>query len=219
MDGGESAGLSLLLASLGVAGAILVGRAFARSLRNARDRTAEAPVEPKGHPRDAPPEAADPLSAFPCHLGDVVLAHQGEEAWLAGALVFFERLPMAILFIAPDAGGGRAIYAHPAPELSLAWLVPLPADSFAIGPEPPSSLEHDRERFERTRRLPYRVERMGTGAPDVGEKVIVAEYRGKTGDQLLIVAGGGNARAWLGRRLEPGMYDVLPSGKSTLNEI
>lgn len=226
MGGRERSGLSVLVTSLCVAAGLLAGRAIGRALRKSRAGTAE-PVREEGseHPEaslaGAPSSGssdADGLGGFPCHLGDVVLAHHGEEAWLAGALVFHERLPMAILFIAPDAGGGRAIYGHPDPEPSLLWMVPLPAGSLALGAEPPSSIEYERERFERTRRLPYRAERVGTGAPDVGESVIVAEYSAAAGDRILVVIGAGGAHAWRGRRLELGMYDVLPSGKATLGE-
>jgi hypothetical protein len=207
----------LLLAFLSVPVGILAGRAIGRALRkNHRGTPAIVPEARSSEPDENGLPAAT-LDGFPCQLGDVILAHPEEEAWLAGALVFRERLPMAILFIAPDAGGGRAVYARPAPEPSLVWMVPLPQDALAIGAEPPSSIEHERERFERTRRLPYRVERLGTGAPDVGEMVIVAEYSAATGDRILVVVGGGGARAWRGRKLEPGMYDVLPSGKATLD--
>lgn len=220
MGGHERSGLSVLVTSLCVAAGLLAGRAIGRALR--KSRTTAEPAHKEGSEYSEASLAAAPsigssdVDGLPCHLGDVVLTHHGEEAWLAGALVFHERLPMAILFIAPDAGGGRAIYAHPEPEPSLVWMVPLPAGSLAIGAEPPSSIEYEREQFERTRRLPYRVERAGTGAPDVGESVIVAEYSAATGDRILVVIGGGSAHAWRGRQLEPGMYDVLPSGKATL---
>jgi len=210
--------LSLLLAFLGVPLGILAGRAIGRALRRSRAETSGTLDEAPSEPKDAAPPNHDPLDGFPCRLGDVILAHPEEEAWLAGALVFRERLPMAVLFIAPDAGGGRAVYARPSPESSLVWMVPLAEGALAIGAEPPSSIEHERERFERTRRLPYRVDRIGTGAPDVGNPVIVAEYSAAAGDRILVVVGGGSARAWRGRRLEPGMYDVLPSGKATLDE-
>lgn len=221
--------MSLLLASLGVVGGILLGRAMARGLFRTKERRtegahredAEAPQEIAREPT-APAahadSASDALSDFPCQLGDVVLARDGEEAWLAGGLVFRERLPMAVLFIAPDAGEGRAIFARPAPEPSLDWMVPLPAGSLPMGAEPPSTIEHEHERFERSRRLPYRVQRIGSGAPDVGDQVLVAEYSAAAGDRILVIAGGGTARAWRGRRLEPGMYDVLPSGKATLQD-
>ncbi|MEO6418827.1 MAG: hypothetical protein ABIP39_05440, partial [Polyangiaceae bacterium] len=86
------------------------------------------------------------------------------------------------------------------------------------GAEPPSSLEHNGERFDRVRRLPFRAERLGTGAPDVGEEVVVAEYKSLPGERMLVIVGSKVARAWRGMLLEPGMYDVLASGKSTLEE-
>jgi hypothetical protein len=216
----------LLLALLTVPAGIWAGRAIGRALRKPRDEEPETSREDgrgqekiavrAGTLESGSNEADETLGGFPCHLGDVILAHPDEEAWLAGALVFREGLPMAVLFIAPDAGGGRAIYARPAPESSLVWMAPLPPGSLAIGAEPPSSIEHEQERFERVRRLPYRVARIGTGAPDVGDQVIVAEYSAAAGDRILVVIGGGRAHAWRGQRLEPGMYDVLPSGKATL---
>ncbi len=203
------------MASLCVAAGLVAGRALGRAVRRRNGGT--TPREVGDKPGEVA-DAGDALEGFPCHLGDVVLAHPGEEAWLAGALLFREKLPMAALFIAPDAGGGRAIYARPAPDAMFVWLTPLPAGALAIGSEPPSSIEHQRERFERTRRLPYRVERLGTGAPDVGETVVVAEYGAAGGDWIVVVVGGGTARGWRGRRLEEGMYDVLPGGKGTLAE-
>jgi len=208
------------LTSLGVAGGILLGRAIARTLR--RTAGPDPSDDPKngGHDRqgaspDASAEKADSLAQFPCHLGDVILASHGEEAWLAGALVFRERLPMAMLFIAPDAGGDRAIFAKPAPQSSLLWLTPAPSSALVVGGEPPSSLELDQERFERTRRVPYRVDRVGTGAPDVGQEVILAEYTAATGDRLVVVIGREGARAWRGRVLEDGTYDLLPGSPPT----
>jgi hypothetical protein len=211
--------LSLLVASLGLAGGILLGRAIARTLRRGSASNPEpAGSAAEGEKASAAPGAQDgqePLSGFPCHLGDVILASHGEEAWLAGGLVFRERLPMAILFIAPEAGGDRAIYAKPAPESSLLWLAPQAAGALAIGGEPPSSIEHEQERFERTKRAPYHVERIGTGAPDLGSEVILAEYKAATGDRLIVVIGREGARAWRGRRLEEGTYDLLPGNPKT----
>jgi hypothetical protein len=216
--------LSLLVTSLGLAGGILLGRAIARTLRRGAPphdgsrgtgggpKPPEAGGAPDGSGNDGTNE---PLVGFPCHLGDVILASHGEEAWLAGALVFRERLPMAILFIAPDAGGDRAIFARPAPQASLLWLSPAPSSRLVIGKEPPSSLEYEQERFERTRRVPYRVDRIGTGAPDVGQEVILAEYKAATGDRLVVVIGSEGARAWRGRVLEDGTYDLLPGSPPT----
>jgi hypothetical protein len=193
--------LSLLLTSCGVAAGLLLGRAVARALR--------APRTPD--PSNAPARPEDPLADFPCHLGDVLLATNGDEAWLAGALVFREQLPVAALFIAPDAGADRGIFVRSTPPATLLWLAPTAPGTLVIGKEPPASVEHEGVRFERTRRVPYRVERVGTGAPDVGKEVIVAEYSASTGDRLVVITGGtGGERAWRGRVLEEGTYDLLP---------
>jgi hypothetical protein len=221
--------LSILLASLGLAGGILLGRAIARSMRRGRassDATGEEDEEDAKKPETeaeaddrrkekAQRETDASLAAFPCHLGDVILAKHGEEAWLAGALVLCERLPMAVLFIAPDAGGDRAVLARPKPDTSLLWLAPASASSITVGREPPSSLEHENERFERTRRVPYRCERTGTGAPDLGQEVVFAEYKASIGDRLIVLIGSEGTKAWRGRVLEEGMYDLLPGSPPT----
>jgi hypothetical protein len=208
--------VSVLLVSLGVAGGILLGRTIGRTLRRNHpdaDGSKRAPADASRDPSNEDSGLArktEALAGFPCHLGDVIIAADGHEAWLAGALVFSERLPMAMLFIAPDAGGDKAIFARPLPEASLLWLGPIPAAELVVGREPPSSLEHDHERFERMRRVPYRVERSGTGAPDLGQDAILAEYKAATGDRILVVIGSGETRAWRGRPLEEGTYDLLP---------
>ena len=207
--------MSLLVASLGVAGGVLLGRAIARALR--RGPTADSPGAAAEDPKRETPRAEQAktdigaaLATFPCHLGDVILASSGDEAWLAGGLVFSERFPMAVLFIAPDAGGDRAVLARPRPDTSLLWLTPMNPTTLSVGREPPTSIEHENERFERTRRVPYRVQRIGTGAPDVGEEAIFAEYKATVGERLILVVGKEGTRGFRGRLLEEGTYDLLP---------
>ncbi len=218
--------------SAAVAGGILFGRWVARRARapegeggskpnraNASGaEAARATPEPRPAPPPAPKKpAADPLTEFPCHLGDVLMVHGGEEAWLAGALVFFESLPAAALFVAPEAGADRALFVRPNPSPSIVWLMPVPAGEVAVGPEPPTTLEHKGERFERVRRIPFRVERAGTGAPDVGDQALVAEYASGQERLLVIVGTGSPPRVFRGNVLEEGTYDVLAAGKSTLD--
>jgi hypothetical protein len=222
--------MSLLVTAGVVAGGVLFGRLVGRVLwgkRQPENGPAAAGSEngPDRHPpRPAqtqepvkPASGRDPLAEFPCQLGDVVIGAAGEEAWLAGVLIFSERVPTAALFVAPDAGADRALYVRPNPAPTLVWMMPVAESELSIGREPPSTLEHKGERFERVRRLPLHVERAGTGAPDIGDQAVVADYASAAGERLLVVIGSGPARAWRGMTLEPGMYDVLPSGKATLD--
>lgn len=185
----------------------------------------DAPNPPSdGKPKDRKKTARSSRSAeqafasFPCQLGDVILALGSDEAWLAGALLLSEEVPAVALFIAPDAGGDRAVLARPRPVEDILWLSPIAASSLRLGAEPPSSLEHQGERFERLRRLPFRAERHGTGAPDVGDAVVLADYKSASGDRLIVLVGRDTPRAWVGRELNAGMYDVLASGKDSLDE-
>jgi len=160
---------------------------------------------------------SDAFAGFVCRLGDVVVRRlEGDEAWLAGALVLAEERPMAILFIAPDSGGGRAVLVPGPAQTTLAWLTPLAAGQVPLGAEPPPALEHAGTRFERTRRLPVRVQRLGTGAPQVGASAVIGEYAAAGLERLVVVAGSEAALAWRGVSLSAAEYEVLPGGQSTL---
>ena len=75
----------------------------------------DRPAHPVARPRGAPPAAGPPPATFPCKLGDVVVrAAEGDEAWLAGVLMFEEDRPVAALFVAPEAGGNRAVFVRDA---------------------------------------------------------------------------------------------------------
>lgn len=192
---------------------------------------AEAPAQDDG---DAPAEAerkddGDPpaakkkgaarvqLEGFVCQLGDVLMRITGEEAWLAGGVVLSEEIPVAVLFVAPDAVHDCVIYVRARPRDSLLWLEPLDPSAVLVGGEPPSSVEHGGIRFERTRRLPLRPRRIGVGAPDVGDVVVVAEYASTGAERLLVLkANSGVVRAYRGLELERGSYEVIASGDTTL---
>jgi hypothetical protein len=153
---------------------------------------------------------------MPCKLGDVLVRRvEGDEAWLAGALVFYEDRPVGALFVAPEARRDLAVLAREA-RSEVAWLSPAPSAGTLAGREPPSAIEHDGLRFDRTRRTPVRVERVGTGAPQVGATAIVAEYCGPGVERYLLVAGPESTLAWRGVSLTERDYDVLPSGRATL---
>ncbi len=212
-----------------VLGGMALGRMIAKSLvpkgeKADETKGPEAPktTAPKDPPKEPPPVQEPPkdatsLEGFPCQLGDVLTRPGGDEAWLAGAIVFSEDVPVAVLFIAPDAGHDRAIYVRREAESPYFWLKPVDGKDLLSSSEPPSALEHEGVRFERRRRLPLRAKRIGTGAPDVGEEVLVAEYASPGTERMIVVQHAGRARAFHGDMLEASMIDVLPSGKATLD--
>lgn len=212
--------MSLLLVDVAlVGGGFLLGRWLVRTMR-ARS-AARSPAEGEA---EEPAVKGDLLAGFPCKLGDVLVrAAEGDEAWLAGALVFEEERPVAALFIAPEAGGDRAIFVRPArgsdaARADVTWLAPVDLrDLPGLGPtgEPPHALEHGGVRYERSRRLPVKVERIGTGAPSVGSQAVVAEYSGAGAERILAVAGSPGTLAWAGLALRESEYEVLPGDAST----
>jgi hypothetical protein len=200
---------------LGVGAGLAVARWLARAIRTRRE-----PRSARSRDSSAPARAADAdlLARLPCKLGDVIVrVVERDEAWLAGALVFQERaIGVAALFVAPEAGGDRAVFVRGAPGADLTWLAPLPQSALPLAGEPPYALEHSGEHFERVRRLPLRVERVGEGAPDVGEQAVVAEYAGHGAERIVVVAGAARRLAWRGLALAAGQYEVLPGAKSSL---
>lgn len=207
--------MSVLITSVLVGCGILVGRLIARgssSSKEAQPAQDPAPEEKKDDVKPKAPPAPN-LDAFPCKLGDVVLRGTGEEAWLAGALVLREGdEPAAVLFFSPEAGGDRAVLARPASQ-EITWLAEEKGVTVPLG-EPPTALEAGTDRYERRRRLPLRAERVGTGAPDLGKDVILAEYTGLGDDCLVVLVAKDRVVAFRGPSLGAGAYDVLP-GKLT----
>lgn len=211
--------MSLLLAGLvaaGAGGAVLVGRWLAKRRESTEGKKETRPETSEVEAR-ASADPTDVIAGFACQLGDVIMRVTGEEAWLAGGLVLSEEVPVAILFVAPEAKQDCAIYARPKPREAIQWLAPLDPAVVLVGGEPPTSVEHEGLRFERSRRLPLRPKRVGVGAPDVGDSVVVAEYESAGNERLLVLKGGAGTRAFRGVELEASSYEVIASGKRTLD--
>lgn len=201
--------MSLILTAVGVASGLAVGRWLQRR------RQVAQPVASANVVADAtvPGIEATDWARFTCRLGDVVVHPDGAEAWLAGALVFLEDAPAAVLFVAPEAKADRAVFLRTKPSTELLWLGPVDVEAFKVSAgEPPTAVELYGEAYERVRRLPMRVRREGEGAPDLGETAIVAEYKSVRSEEkrMISVSGGGHARAWSGTRIDVSACDVLP---------
>lgn len=218
----------LTLIILGVCGGAFAGGVIARSRTRAARATGEGGTkelkvseELLAEPRtpEKPAKKAHPtLSGSPCQLGDVVLRATGEEAWLAGAIVFEEDALSSVLFCSPDKGGHSAVFVRSDSAAPLLWLHPVDAGALQVGREPPASLEWEGIRFERVRRLPLRARVIGTGAPTVGATAIVAEYRTPSTETLLILIGTERTIAYRGEVVSEGLYEVIASGTRTLEE-
>jgi hypothetical protein len=211
--------VSLIVTSLLVASGVILGRFLARSRQPAQKEQPEEEnqTQRQQKPEEKPVVATDPLDGFACKLGDVVMRGSSEEAWLAGALVLREQTPVAALFVAPEAKQDRAVLVRPQPSEEILWLAPIDGAALGIAKEPPASIEHSGDRFERTKRLPVRSVRLGSGAPDVGDTLIFAEYGSLGGDRIVVLCGT-KPTAFRGTVLESGTYTILPSGKSTLED-
>jgi hypothetical protein len=202
--------VSFVLAATVVAGGILVGRLVGSRLRSLRRAT--RPSDETGGAGGAP---VDPLAGFECTVGDVVVRpSERDEAWLAGALVLSEERPVAAVFIAPEAGGDRALYVDSQSRGTVSWLTPIAEGSLAVRGEPPPTIEHEGVRFVRRRRLPVRVRGVGEHVPAFDESAIVGEYAGPGAARLIVLAGEQSSLAWRGTALSDGEYEVLPGGAS-----
>ena len=141
--------MSFALEAAVVAGGIFLGRLLSRVMKRRRmaaalpagdgDDTASESGE-----SDGDGETDEALEGFVCRLGDVLLRRvEGDEAWLAGALVLAEDRPVAALFIAPEAHGDRAIFVPGPRQTVLTWLAPVAAGELGVaslvtpGGEPP----------------------------------------------------------------------------------
>jgi hypothetical protein len=166
-------------------------------------------LEDKKKPRALKaPAPVDPLAGLVLSLGDVVSA-EGDERWLAGAIVAREQALAAVIFVAPEGLAHHAVALFPAPTRGLLWLSPASVDT---PHEPPGTLEIRGMAMQRKSRLPVTFERIGQGTPAVGASGILATYEAGGREVALVVTSEGKTLAWAGRRLDEGEYDRMGRG-------
>jgi hypothetical protein len=205
------------LTLLAVAAAIAAGAGYVAARRRYRaealadEAAGGAGAAGAAEGQDTSKKVAEPsaFAGLPLDLGDVISA-DGEERWLAGALVAREDTRVvSALFLAPEGGSLHAIAAFAAPRREIYWLAPAGIEC----PEtPPATLEIDGESFARRGRLPVTVDRLGQGAPHLGETALWATYEAGGRDVALVIVSAGKAYCWKGRRLDEGEYDRLGKG-------
>ena len=199
--------MTLLLDVAVIGGGILIGRWISRAVRARRGKASPA-VEPS--PREEP--ARPPFEGLPCALGDVVVrSAERDEAWLAGALVFEEAAPVSVLFVAPEAGADRGVYVrHDAPRRAARGSRPSRGARSHWPPSLPTRSSTRASATSEPRRLPVRVRRLGTGAPEVGPEAVVADYTAAGGRRLVVGAGKEQTHAWGGECVAVSRVEVLP---------
>jgi hypothetical protein len=166
------------------------------------------PVKSKPAAKPVKKPAGSPFEGLPLALGDVV-SSGSEERWLAGAVVAREgERVIGALFLAPEGAIHKAVAVFALPRKEIWWMSPV---EIASPDEPPATVEIAGVAMQRKARLPVALERLGQGAPSVGEEGIWAIYdRGK--DVALVLASQGQAHGWSGTRVEEGEYDRLGGG-------
>jgi hypothetical protein len=152
--------------------------------------------------------AVSPFADLPLSLSDVV-SSGSDERWLAGAVVAREGgRVIGALFLAPEGAVHKAVAVFAPPRKDIWWMSPT---EVASPSEPPATIEVAGVALSRKGRLPVTLERLGQGAPPLGDEGLWAVYdRGR--DVALVIASGGKAYAWSGLRLEDGEYDRLGGG-------
>ncbi|MGK4006566.1 hypothetical protein WMF31_28355 [Sorangium sp. So ce1036] len=193
-----------LLAAAAAAVAATVGYLASRRDREAEGATGEEALRAaSGAPGGAP------WDELPFALGDVVLVGS-EERWLAGALVARERGELvAVVFLAPEGAAQGAVVTFPEPRREILWLLPAEVDA---PDEPPATLEIAGMTLRRRARLPVTLERVGQGAPPLGDAGIIALYEGGGHDAAVVLASEGRIHAWSGRRIDGAGYERLGGG-------
>ncbi len=199
----------LFLLAMSAAAAASAGYFAARRRKAAGlDEDAPDPLEPKGDVAEAPKKKKkkiDPFAELPFALGDVVVGDG--ERWLAGAVLAREgERVIGALFVAPEGAQQLGVAAFAAPRRDVFWLAPTDVDSPG---EPPATLEIGGVALRREGRLPVAFERVGQGAPQVGDEGMWAVYDGGGRDVALVLTSGGKTFAYVGVRLDEGQYDRL----------
>jgi hypothetical protein len=199
----------LFLLAMSAAAAASAGYFAARRRKAAglHDDDEPDPVEPKKDGSAAPKKKKkiDPFAELPFALGDVVVGDG--ERWLAGAVLAREGdRVIGALFVAPEGAQQLGVAAFAAPRRDVFWLAPADVDSPG---EPPATLEIGGIALRREGRLPVMFERVGQGAPLVGEEGMWAVYDGGGRDVALVLTSSGKTFAYVGLRLDEGQYDRL----------
>jgi hypothetical protein len=168
----------------------------------------EPDKKPAPRPVKKPVAVSLPFATLPFALGDVVSSGH-EERWLAGAIVARENgRVIGALFLAPEGVVQKAVAVFAPPRKDVWWMSPT---ELTTPDEPPATIEVEGVALQRKGRLPVTLERLGQGAPPVGEEGIWAAYdRGK--EVAIVIASQGRAFAWSGVRLEEEEYDRLGGG-------
>lgn len=181
------------------------------------ERKAAAKVKPGPKPgakgavkeETAEEKAKKTFAGLPLSLGDVVSDHH-EERWLAGALVAREQgRVISALFLAPEGAKLSAVAVFAAPRKEIYWMDPAELD---VTEEPPATIELAGIAFRRKARLPVTIERLGQGAPSMGEEAIWGVYDGGPGEVAVVLVSEGRVWAWQGRKLDEDRYDRLGEG-------
>jgi len=194
----------------GAAGAFF-GRRTRRQVAEAAAKAAKAALAPAAPkvPASVGLSVGDVVAAIEAGPGTSAVDAGERERWLAGALVLREGSEVvAVVFFAPEGARQDSVVAFAAPRREIGWMQSVDAD---MGRDPPTTIDLGGAILERRQRVPVAVERLGTGAPRIGERATYAEYASGR-DFGVVVAGVEGTVALRGVRLDPGEWEKMGSG-------
>ena len=205
-----------LIVIAGIAGGVAAAGALAAGVRWMMRRvpSSEAPQLPS--PAASPPSPEEPsFEAFGLALGDVVMLRD-TEAWLTSALRITESgVDEACLFFTDGDAKGAALLVRPPPRRAMFRLEPVELPDLVLAPH---TIEHERELFTRTRRVPVSLEAHGRGCPKTDAEGTWSWFDSQGEAVIVVLQGTAFSLTWKGQAVEEAGMIRLAAGKATFRE-
>jgi hypothetical protein len=204
-----------LIVIAGIAGGVAAAGAIAAGMRWAMRRKPLVAVPPVPPPPVAAAAPEPSFDAFGFALGDVLMLRD-TEAWLTGALRLTEAgVDEVCLFFTEGGGKGEALLVRPKPRQTLYLLRAVDLPDLGLAPH---TIEHERELYARSRRVPVTIAKHGRGCPDVESEAMWSWFDSQGDAVVVVLQAGGCSLTWQGEPVDESGMMRLAAGKATLRD-